>query len=195
MSAFLLFISLGLIAYGIGKPVLNLFIKKSDTLAEDFVFSSGLGLGILGYAVYIIGSFGFLYPRPIIISLFLFALLAAPYVYSFIRKLDWLSAAKAAVSLGLFEKFLLAAIIAISSMCLFGSMAPEIGNDALVYHLHHPKIFIQNHKIGYIPYTRESLWPYLTEMLFTVGLLFKSVSLAKMFNFLFGVLSMLSVYV
>jgi len=73
-------------------------------------------------------------------------------------------------------------------------MAPAIGNDTLAYHFQHPKIFIQEHRIGYIPFTRESMWPYLMEMLFTLGLILKSAAVAKMLHLIFGVLTALAVF-
>src|SRR3989338_7836769 len=124
----------------------------------------------------------------------IYAIIALYPFIRFLKDIRWIDVLYSINRLSSFEKFLLAVLFAIPIICLFGSFAPEIGNDALAYHLYHPKIFIQDHSIGYIPFTRESLWPYLTQMLFTLGLLFKSVTLAKMFNFLYGILAVLAVY-
>ncbi len=194
MIELILFSAIICISYGIGKLFINLLIKKTDNLIEDFVFSTGLGLGIIGYLVYILGSAGFLFLNYTVAILSICAILAFDPFLKFVRRINYGNIAKSIVDLSGFEKFLILIITAISVTCFFGAKAPEIGNDALAYHLYHPKIFIQNHQIGYIPFTRESLWPYFTEMLFTLGLIFKSVSLAKMFHFAFGILSMLAVY-
>lgn len=182
------------ISYGIGKYLLGLLIIKTNNIAEDFVFSTGTGLGIIAYIVYALGSFGFLYPGCIGAALIICAFLASRHFFCLIKRFKWSEVAKFWLELGIFEKFLLSVTAAISVICLAGALAPEIGNDALSYHIYHPKIFIQNHRIGYIPYTRESLWPYLTEMLYTIGLLFKSAGMAKMFHYFFGILTAISVY-
>ncbi|MCX5666794.1 MAG: glycosyltransferase family 39 protein [Candidatus Omnitrophica bacterium] len=194
MIDILLFLAIVLISYGIGKRLLNLAVKDADDLVQDFIFSTGLGFGIIGYAVYALGSIGLLYLGYVVTALLVCALFSFYPVVQFIRRINWSRAGQWIAGLSGFEKFLLAVPVTIAAVCIFGANAPEIGNDALAYHLYHPKIFIQNHKIGYVPFTRESLWPYLTEMLFTIGLLLKSVSVAKMFHFFFGVLSALSVY-
>jgi len=181
-------------AYGLGKQILNLFIKKLDSLLEDFILSCGLGLALFGYIVYIIGSFGFLYQKYILLALFLCFLIASYPAYKFIFGLKYRVVFNTIKNLDLFDKFLATVILFIPFVCLFGALAPEIGNDTLSYHLYHPKIFIENHKIGYIPFTRESLWPYLTEMLFTIGLILKSVTVAKLFHYFFGILSAAAVF-
>lgn len=191
LSIFLLIV---LIAYGLGKPVLNLLKINGTTVTEEFVFSTAIGLGVLAYSIYAIGSVSFLYKNVIIGLLLLSGIIAVPFLYNLASRVKWFEAIHSLKALSAFDIFLLVVIIVIAVACLFGASAPEVGNDALAYHLYHPKIFIENHKIGYIPFTRESLWPYLTEMLFTIGLILKSVTIAKLFNYLFGVLSVAAVY-
>lgn len=194
MIDILLFSAIIFISYGVGKLLLVFIIKETDSLIEDFVFSIGLGFGIVGYIVYGLGSFGFLYPGCIIIALLVCSVISFYPFIQFVRRIKWGRLPRWIKNLGGFEKFLLLVLIIISSVCLFGVKAPEIGNDSLSYHLYHPKVFIHNHTIGYIPFTRESLWPYLTEMLFTIGLLLKSIGVVKMFHYFFGILCALSVY-
>lgn len=194
MTIIVYFLIIIAIAYGIGNRLLNLLIKGPGSLIEDFVFSTGLGLGIIGYTVYIIGSIGFLYWYCVLAMFLIYALLAFRPLIKFLRCFKFDAAWRFIRKSGLFEKVLMLTIVAIPLICLFGALAPETGNDTLAYHLYHPKVFIENHKIACIPFTRESLWPYLTEMLFTIGLLFKSVAMAKLFHYFFGILSALSVY-
>ncbi|MEI8349161.1 MAG: hypothetical protein WCI77_03315 [Candidatus Omnitrophota bacterium] len=194
MTSIFYFIIIILIAYGLGKLLFNLFIRKPNSLLEDFTFSVGLGLALLGYVVYIIGSLGFLYQKYILTALMLCVLVAIYPAYRFIYGFRHYNISKTIKSLNIFEKFLIGIIIFVPVVCLFGALAPEIGNDTLSYHLYHPKIFIENHKIGYIPFTRESLWPYLAEMLFTMGLILKSVTVAKLFHYFFGILSAMAVF-
>jgi hypothetical protein len=149
------------IAYGLGRAALLLFIKTISNLLEDFIFSTGVGLASLGFIVYTIGSFGFLYQKCILTVLGISAAIAVCPVYRFLFRLKNLNIFKAVIKLSLLEKFLILVLFSIPVICLFGVLAPETGNDALAYHLYHPKIFIENHHIGHISLTRESLWPYL----------------------------------
>lgn len=182
------------IAYGIGSIVLRLFANNINNTLEEFICSIGLGLAVLGYSVYITGSLGYLYTFNIIIMIAVYVLISIKPVWRLLSRVPWGRIPGDIVRLGLFDKFLLALIIFVPFICLFGVSAPAIGNDALVYHLYHPKVFIQNHTIGHIPFTRESLWPYLTEMLFTLGLMIQGAELAKFFHWLFGVLSVVAVF-
>ena len=174
--------------------MLNLFLKEGYSLGEDFIFSSALGLGVLAYLVYAIGSAGLLFPSWVMALIFLLAAIALGPCWKFIRRLSELNFLKAFVELSGFDKILLFIMLLIGGFCLFGALTPEIGNDALAYHIFIPKIFIAQHKISSIPFTRESLWPSLTQMLFTIGLIFKSHPLAKLFHYYFTVLSAAAVF-
>jgi hypothetical protein len=194
MNDMLIFIALIFIAYGIGRLVLNFFVNSREDLLEDFIFSLGLGLALLGYIVYAIGNLGLLYPKYIFTILFICGLIAFYPVYKFLRCINIHRFLKTASGMNKTEKCLAGILLFIPIMCLFGAIAPAIGNDSLAYHLHHPRLFIQNHRIGFIPLTRESLWPYLGQMLFTIGLLFKSVTIAKLFHYFFGILCILGIF-
>ncbi len=193
MSDFVLLILISFIAYGVGDFIARSMKIRSSRL-ENFVFSTGLGLGIIAYIVFILGQAGLVYFKILIITLcVLFALffknilLLIKDLYSYVKNIkigDW----------SLFDKILLAVLTLAFVFSLAGALAPPIGNDALAYHLIHPKIFIKTHSVSFIPYTRESLWPYLTEMLFTLGMLLENSILAKLFHYLFGVLAAIAVY-
>ncbi|MBI3316164.1 MAG: glycosyltransferase family 39 protein, partial [Candidatus Omnitrophica bacterium] len=71
---------------------------------------------------------------------------------------------------------------------------PPIGNDALAYHLADPKDFILHGRVHPIPLSRESLWPYQTEMLFMLGLLLQGTSLAQALHWVFYPLTAFSIY-
>lgn len=195
MTSIFYFIVVIFIAYGLGKQTCNLFTKRPHSVLEDFTFSIGLGLALLGYIVYMIGSLGFLYQKYILLALSLCFLIAIKPSCKFIFSLKYRAGYSTIRNLDLFDKFLVTVILFIPFICLFGALAPETGNDALAYHLYHPKVFVENHKIGYIPFTRESLWPFLTEMLFTLGLLFESIVFAKLTHYFFGILSTIMLFV
>lgn len=80
---------------------------------------------------------------------------------------------------------------------LIGVWGPELGFDALWYHLTLPKIYLQTEKIFFIPggLFYYSAMPKLTEMLYLPTLIFSPEGiLAKFIHFLFGILSAISLY-
>lgn len=71
-----------------------------------------------------------------------------------------------------------------------GVLGPELGFDALWYHLTIPKIFIIENNISYIPgnLLYYSTFPKLAEMLYLIPLLFSFEIGAKLIHFTFGIL-------
>jgi 4-amino-4-deoxy-L-arabinose transferase-like glycosyltransferase len=74
------------------------------------------------------------------------------------------------------------------------ALTPPISKDALIYHLVGPRIFIQNHGIGFVPGNFYTNFPFTTEMLFAVGMLLKGPILAKLIHFSFGVLTLVAIF-
>lgn len=170
-------------------------VTRPDKITvESFVISSCVGLLVLSLAVFVIGILGLLY-RPVFIVIILCGLLvsykeAAAIIY-------WLISIPQRIGKvfpGSFERFLVVIFAIIGVASLFKALAPEIGNDALAYHLAHPKVFVDAHRISFIEYARESLWPYFTEMFFTLGILLRGQALAKLFHFGSAILLSLGVY-
>ena len=75
-----------------------------------------------------------------------------------------------------------------------GALAPAIGQDELCYHLMQPKNYVRAGAVYEVPFSSNSLWPYLMHMLFTLGLLLEGDSLAKLFHFSTYVGTALGVY-
>lgn len=160
-------------------------------LAENILFSAALGLGVLSNCILILGLLGFLYVELMyIVTATLWLVLLCLWLknkelfYDLLKRVSF----KRKFSLPLTVTALIVLLMILSWL------TPVIGNDSLAYHLYHSKLFVQNHKIFHIPYTRESLWPYFTEMLFSLGLLVKSEAISKMFHGIFALLTALSVY-
>jgi hypothetical protein len=63
--------------------------------------------------------------------------------------------------------------IALAISMLLGLMlllTPEIGKDALIYHIGVPKMFLEHHGIYFIPGNIFAFYPFFNEMLYTWGL-------------------------
>ena len=105
----LLFITF--VAYGLGNYILRL-IKGSDLEPiEDFVFSTGAGLGILAYAVFIAGQFKILYFWVVASFLLVLCVLFFKRIVSCIGKfLSFLKNLRLS-TFSLFEKILLFCLI------------------------------------------------------------------------------------
>ena len=62
---------------------------------------------------------------------------------------------------------LLAVVVCATALC---SMRPVTDGDALCYHLQAPKFFLMHGAVGYAPDLHETIYPLVTEMLYTVAL-------------------------
>lgn len=83
-------------------------------------------------------------------------------------------------------------LLAIQAMInLIGALGPELGFDALWYHLTIPKIWIQEQRIYFIPDGRYyySVMPKLMEMLYLPTLAVGSEIGAKLIHFSFGIMT------
>lgn len=66
--------------------------------------------------------------------------------------------------------------------------------DSLSYHLSDPSIFVSNHRIVYLPWESHSNFAFTMEMLYSIGVMFHSFALAKLFHFVMGAVAALGVY-
>jgi hypothetical protein len=92
--------------------------------------------------------------------------------------------------LSIHSKLLLTLIIALCLVNFIGVLGPEIGFDALWYHLSLPKLWLQFHSLIFIPGSqfKYSVMPSLTEMFY----FFPQVS--KVTHYIFGLLALFVTY-
>ncbi len=162
-----------------------------STAAELNLFSIALGIILLSLGVLWIGLMGFLTKNSVLILILALALFP-----SALKQKNCFGRAgfKTFIPQTSQEKVIWICLIGALVVSCLQCGAPPIGNDALAYHLDHPKHFIQNHQISYLALTRESLWPFQTEMLFTIGLLLQGTTLAQFFHWCFYLLTTAGVY-
>lgn len=196
MVNILIFFILTLILLGMGKLFINRLVSKVRfTFLEETIISFGLGAGVLALLVLAVGLAGFLYRWVFIaVLLILLTIFWKNSITTIKDAIVWLSRI-IKISFLPWEQFLILAIAFVSFFTLIGSLSPLLGMDAAAYHMYDPKFFIQAHAIVPIPFSRESLWPFLIQMLFTLGLCLKGVVLAKLFHFSFYLASLLAIYV
>jgi hypothetical protein len=178
-SIILIFAALVLWSWAVGS-------QRCSTL-ENTVIGVGFALGAAGTLIALFGSLGHF-------GLGFASLLWVP--------LAWLSRSQSrsfpaiksrashalrglrglrSVDLWLFVFLLLACAL---TLCL--SLAPPNANDydSLVYHLAAPQRYIDTGRVIELPYDHHSYFPFLTEMLFALGLAWKGPVLAKLFHWL-----------
>ncbi len=169
-------------------------IKQKNSNIENFVISACIGLFVLSITVFVIGALGMLYRWVFVVLIILCFVISYKEIIGIFSNLIPRLRMIGRIFPSRFERFLIVIFVIVGIASLFETLAPETGNDALAYHLAHPKVFVEMHKIAAIEYARESLWPYFTEMLFTLGLLLQGQALAKLFHFGSAILLSLGIY-
>ncbi|OGH38269.1 MAG: hypothetical protein A3B44_01305 [Candidatus Levybacteria bacterium RIFCSPLOWO2_01_FULL_38_21] len=167
------------------------------------MFSVAILIGIYSYLIFAIGLLGLLYRQVILLLTFVFFIFCIVlfkkqikyFTTGFITR-SILAKAVQGYSFNNLSFLLLSLLIIQSLINLIGTLGPELGFDALWYHLTLPKLYIQNHSVLHIPGSLlyYSNMPKLTEMLYTASLFFGNEILAKLVHFSFGLLSSIALY-
>lgn len=159
------------------------------------MFSLGLLIGLYSFVIFFLGITGSLY-KPIIVLITAFFILPAIFVFREELKDTISSSINFFKNLDKSSGLLVGLIVIQSAVNLIGVLGPEIGFDALWYHLTIPKLYLINHSIFHIPggLLYYSDIPKLTEMLFTAALSFHTEILAKFTHYLFGIFIVISIY-
>ncbi len=176
------------VSTGLGMLVLRKVGISFIDFGELFFFSIGTGFGVLGYSIFVLGSFQLLRPQ------ILYGLLGSLTALSL---LGWFGGRPlpAYPTFNLREKSLLEQSSAL--FLLFALLAgmilvltPETGKDALIYHLAVPKLFLKHQGFYFIPGNIFANYPLFNEMLFLAGLFIQGEVLAKGMHFvaLLGIL-------
>lgn len=194
----IIFIISVLIFSGLGKRILGVIGVNFVSEDEETAFSAVLGFGLAAYAIFVMGITGLLYKQ--YLGVFLLMLVAVSFreicsiaVY-FYRLCGKVLKKIFSGSEGVFVKVIILFIFIAVIATLIGALTPPLGNDSLAYRLAQVRIYAENHAVAYVPYTRESLWPNLTEMLFTYGMVMGSDTIVKLFAWSFGILGGLFIF-
>ena len=152
------------------------------------MFSTAILIGIYSYSVFSLGLLGFL-NKQVIFVFTLFFLACLFLVYK--NKISTKKIKKIGI-----PKIFLFILITQALVNLIGALGPELGFDALWYHLALPKIYLENHKILHIPggLLYYSDMPKLTEMLYASAISISNEILAKVIHFSFGILVLVAIY-
>ena len=185
-----------LTAAGFGRKLLNLLRVKTDSSVESSILGMGLGLGVLAYLVLAVGLLGWLYWWVPAAVLILIAVFSFGEMINLAEEIGRVLREQAKAKLGLAQGLLAFSMVSLGAVVLLSSLAPpsSLDWDGLAYHLAVPKVYLARHAVFYIPYDSHSNLPFLTEMLYTLGLAFGSISLAKLFHFWMYIGTAVAVY-
>lgn len=184
-----IWMTLLLLSAAIGRRLLR--SGSRNRRAEELLFGLGLGLGILSFGTFALGTIGLL-TRPLVWIAFLILLaLHLRDMRAIIQgiKLEWPFGKVSILSA------LLAAFLGLTFLfAVVSALTPPSEWDALVYHLTGPKIYINEAQVVWVPDNFHLSFPALTEMLFTCAMLLKGDILAPLIHLTFGLLTALAIY-
>jgi len=166
---------------GLGRLTLSKANPPFLSFGEMFFYSGGIGLGMVGYCVFFLGlSQGF---HRISISILLTLLMILSLA-------GWLRVKRPPITPDLkklrspWDRFAFFLLLLCLLAGLLLTLTPEIGKDALIYHLAVPKLCLKHHGFTFIPGNIFSNYPLHSEMLFLIGLFLQGDILAKGMHFL-----------
>lgn len=176
---------------GLGQLVLHKINIQFRSFGEMVFYASGLGFGIVGYAVFFLGLLHGFYSFSLGL-LFIFLLIVSLTGWLWAVKLPLHTTPPKPCLRGERLAFLLLLFCLLLGVLL--TLTPEIGKDALIYHLAVPKLFLKHHGFYFIPGNIFSHYPLHSEMLFLIGLFLQGDILAKGIHFLTLLFILLGMY-
>ena len=182
------------LAAAIGLRLLDRLGGRPETPADAFALAIPLGLGSIALATLGLGELGVLNRAglAILLAVGVFVTWALPARSSGGHggectpdtRLDPGSSAFDSRSLADLA-FGLALAAAIAGT-LLAAMAPVTDGDALCYHLQVPKVFLTRGGLGFEPDLHETVYPLVTELLYTIALAFRGPIACRLISWMLG---------
>ncbi len=180
--------------FAVGAAALRRLGARADSLAEEAPFAIALGMGALSYLMLAAGLLGWL---KLWVGVALVAGLAVAGWRHALRLPREIGASLVGSrTSGWFAVPVALFLLAAFALTLIGALAPAGDNDydGLVYHLTVPKLYLQEGRIHSLPWESHSNFPFALEMLYLLGLMLKGQTLAKLFHFGCGWLTVVAVF-
>ncbi len=195
MLDLLLFLLTAWAAAASGRAALRGLGFAGDTPPlERTLIGFALGLGLLAMLMLALGLAGGLYPLLGFLPPLVLAALGGREHAPMGRQLAaWLKSLR----LSPWGGALAAAFLAFGLVSLVGCFAPPtvaVEWDSVAYHLADPKLYLQAHRIVFLPWEDHSNFGFTAEMWYLYGLQVGGIPLAKLFHFACGVGSTLALY-
>jgi hypothetical protein len=167
-----------LLTMGVGRLCLSSTAIRLVSRSEGLFLSAGIGLVITGYAVFLLGATGSLTAPGIALMLISLTVISGA---GWLHPLQIAPAAPSGRSIWELSALLLLAILLLAGLML--TLTPEIGKDALIYHLAVPKLYLLHHGFYFIPGNAFTGFPLLAEMHFLLALFLRNDILAKAMSY------------
>ena len=152
-------------ARGVGGWLLQRFGRLDLSRAEEWVFSLGLGGGVIAYATLTAAVAGGLYRWPARLAVLALAAWGVSRWWrrrslGEVRKLDEVR----------FPRLPMVLALLAWGVNLLGVLGPETFYDSLLYHLGVPQWYVNVHRMAPTPHMIFAPLPFMQEMLYFVGL-------------------------
>ncbi|HVZ58746.1 MAG TPA: glycosyltransferase family 39 protein [Patescibacteria group bacterium] len=160
------------------------------------MFAIAFLIGVYANIIFLLGLVGLYTPIVIAITTVCYLGFSAIFWKKFDERIEWRKIKK---ELGLFwstRKIWTLVLLIVLGIIFIGVLSPELGFDALWYHLTLPKIFLNSHRILFLPggLFYYSTMPKLGEMLYLSSLAMGTDTLAHSIHAFFAVLSAIAIY-
>lgn len=192
----LIFLLITCVAVPLGARFLGLprLSTRSDPVPERFLFSATIGYVLIGYATLVLGLTGHLTRGPVAVMLALAALAGLGN-----WDLVWEAALQCLnMVLRAFrsrtQRLGIVVLLLIGGMTLIMALEPPSGRDfdGLAEHLAQAADYARHGQIQALWYDHHSWFPSNMQMLYALGLLFHSISAAKLFHWFHGIMALLA---
>lgn len=175
-------------AFGAGFLLLRPFGLEPDR-PQQALLALAAGLGVLSYATLFIGiAQGYTRNGLFLIILFI-SIFAVIGIKRLLIRPSYLSIPKDNLQRLFFFLLMMEGIFLLAK-----ALMPTVFYDAITYHLGVPNYYILEGGIKYIPYDSFSNFPFLAEMMYTIGLFLHGLKLAQMTSVLVFLAFALAVY-
>lgn len=180
------------VVFQVGDLLGGRFLRGERSLVR-IAICTALGYGIIGYALQLLGQFGWLKPIPVAI------LFWTIFLGRFLRLREFRNVGGEVQGMlwgkgdGIIDRFLQVCLLILGASTFVFCFLPEIAHDSLAYHINLPKIYALSGTIKPYPYDLYSYRPLLMETLFSLAFLWKVIPLAKLVHWWAGVLLTLGV--
>lgn len=191
-----LILILFIILAALGRKVLKLLQIDFVASSEYYIISIVLGLGLICHLMFFIGMAGGLYRNVIIIVILFLTVFLFNEIKGIVK--DVIQLTKNISFSNLKKPFVIYLIMLLlfllGTLNFISSSAPPTAADTLAYHLAAPKIFIQNHRIEFIPYYQFG-FPLTYEMVYLLGMMFSDGAITGQINFVVSIVLLCSLIV
>jgi 4-amino-4-deoxy-L-arabinose transferase-like glycosyltransferase len=185
-----------LAAFGYGSKAVRWTGLKDRASLAFYLYSLGLGLGLLGHLVFVLGALRLYYPSFAWLLVVLGVLLFISEIL--LRRKEYSEAVLRIGSEVKVTPFLAILLLLLGSNLVYpllaSALVPPLSYDEVAYHLAIPKIFVQDHRISYISFIPYSNWPLESELLSTLGLLLGSETLTHLVSWTCFVLIIAAIF-